>query len=109
MRAPTFLQTRVERLERAGAVRGIIAILSDPREKAYERAHAANALADMASRLGDERDPAVAILLVGADERTEARKRALLALAQQHETICMRGFPRAALDEDWMLRLFAAQ
>ena len=41
MRAPAFLQTRVERLERAGDVRGIIAILSDPHEKTYERAHAA--------------------------------------------------------------------
>jgi len=108
MRAPAFLQTRVERLERAGDVRGIIAILSDPHEKTYERAHAAKALADMAGRLGDERDAAVAILLVAADERTEVRRWALLALAELHEPMAMPAFRRAALDEEWMIRIFAA-
>ena len=108
VRAPAFLQTRVERLERAGAVRGIIAILSDPHEKTYERAHAAKALADMASGLGDARDEAVAILLAAADEPSEVRKWALLALAELHEPAAMPAFRRAALDGDWMVRIFAA-
>ena len=108
MRAPAFLQTRVERLERAGAVRDIIAILSDPREKTYERAHAAKALADMASRLGEAREAAVAILLVAADERSEVRKWALLALAELHEPKALPAFRRAAQDGDWTIRIFAA-
>src|SRR6266851_10407526 len=108
VRAPAFLQTRVERLERAGAVRAIIAILSDPHEKTYERAHAAKALADMASRLGDGREEAVAILLVAADEPSEVRKWALLALAELHEPAALPAFRRAALDGDWMIRIFAA-
>ena len=47
MRTPAFLQTRVERLERAGNVSGIVAILSDRTERTYERAHAAKALAEL--------------------------------------------------------------
>lgn len=108
MRLPAFLQTRVERLERAGAVRGIVAILSDRREKTYERAHAAKALADMAQRLGDSRDDAIGVLLEAAEEPTEVRKWALLALAELHEPAALPAFQRAATDGDWMIRIFAA-
>ncbi|MHB8632106.1 MAG: HEAT repeat domain-containing protein [Candidatus Limnocylindria bacterium] len=108
MRTPAFLQTRVERLERAGDVRGIVAILSDHEEKTYERAHAAKALADLAARLGDHRDDAVAILLDAADEPSEVRRWALLALAELHEPAALPAFRRAAHDDDWMIRIFAA-
>ena len=108
MRTPAFLQTRVERLERALDVGGIVAILSDLHEKTYERAHAAKALADLASRLGDHRDGAVAVLLQAADEPNEVRKWALLALAELHEPSALPAFQRAARDGDWMVRIFAA-
>jgi hypothetical protein len=108
MRTPAFLQTRVERLERAHDVRGIIAILSDRREKTYERAHAAKALVDLAGGLGDVREQAVGILLQAADEPNEVRKWALLALAELHEPSALPSFRRAATDGDWMIRVFAA-
>lgn len=108
MRTPAFLQTRVERLERARDVGGIVAILSDRTEKTYERAHAAKALADLADRLGDDHDRAVGILLQVADERSEVRKWALLALAELHEPTALPAFHRAAHDGDWMIRIFAA-
>ena len=108
MRTPAFLQTRVERLERAHDVSGIVAILSDRSEKTYERAHAAKALADLAGRLGDQRDGAVVILLQAADEPNEIRKWALLALAELHEPLALPAFQRAARDGDWMVRIFAA-
>jgi HEAT repeat protein len=108
MRTPAFLQTRVERLERAHDVGGIIAILADASEKRYERAHAAKALADLADLLGDRRDDAVDTLLVAADERSEVRKWALLALAELHEPTALPAFRRAAQDGDWMIRIFAA-
>jgi HEAT repeat protein len=108
MRTPTFLQTRVERLERARDVGGIVAILSDRTEKTYERAHAAKALADLADRLGDDHDQAVGILLEVADERSEVRQWALLALAELHEAMALPAFHRAARDGDWMIRIFAA-
>jgi HEAT repeat protein len=108
MRTPAFLQTRVERLERAHDVSGIVAILSDRSEKTYERAHAAKALADLAERLGDDRDRAVGILLQAADEPSEVRKWALLALAELHEPAALPAFRRAARDGDWMIRIFAA-
>jgi HEAT repeat protein len=108
MRTPAFLQTRVERLERARDVSGIIAILSDRSEKTYERAHAAKALADLADQLGDRRDAAVVILLETADEPSEVRKWALLALAELYEPAALPAFRRAALDGDWMIRIFAA-
>ena len=72
MRTPAFLQTRVERLERAGDVAGIVAILADHHQKTYERAHAAKALAEL------------------------------------HEPTALPAFHRAALDGDWMIRVFAA-
>jgi HEAT repeat protein len=108
MRTPAFLQTRVERLERALDVRGIVAILSDRTEKNYERAHAAKALADLADRLGDHRAEAVGTLLEAAEERSEVRKWALLALAELHEPAALPAFHRAAQDGDWMVRIFAA-
>src|SRR5438067_4102268 len=108
MRVPAFLQTRVERLQGAGAVRGILAILSDRHEKTYERAHAAKALADMAAGLGDSRDDAVVVLLQAADEPSEVRKWALLALAELHEPTALPAFQRAATAGDWMIRIFAA-
>jgi HEAT repeat protein len=108
MRTPPFLQTRVERLERARDVGGIVAILSDHAEKTYERAHAAKALADLADRLGDDHDRAVGILLQVADEPSEVRKWALLALAELHEPTALPAFHRAAEDGDWMIRIFAA-
>jgi HEAT repeat protein len=108
MRTPAFLQTRVERLERARDVGGIVAILSDRTEKTYERAHAAKALADLADRLGDDHDRAVGILLEVADERSEVRRWALLALAELHEPMALPAFHRAAQDGDWMIRIFAA-
>jgi HEAT repeat protein len=108
MRTPAFLQTRVERLERAHDVRGIIAILSDRREKTYERAHAAKALADLADGLGEVREQAIGILLQVADEPNEVRKWALLALAELHEPSALPSFRRAATDRDWMIRVFAA-
>ena len=108
MRTPAFLQTRVERLERAHDVNGIVAILSDRGEKTYERAHAAKALADLAERLGDQRERAVGILLQAADEPSEVRKWALLALAELHEQAALPAFRRAARDGDWMIRIFAA-
>ena len=74
MRTPAFLQTRVERLERARDIDGIIAMLADRREKTYERAHAAKALADLAGQLGEAREQAVRILLDAADEPNEVRK-----------------------------------
>ena len=108
MRTPTFLQTKVERLERSGDIRGIVAILSDHGEKTYERAHAAKALADLAARLGDQRATAVVTLLRAADEPSEVRKWALLALAELHEPDALPAFRRAARDGDWMIRIFAA-
>lgn len=108
MRTPAFLQTRVERLERSLDVGGIVAILADRSEKTYERAHAAKALADLADRLGDRRGEAVGILLQAADERSEVRKWALLALAELHEPMALPAFHRAAHDGDWMVRIFAA-
>jgi HEAT repeat protein len=108
MRTPAFLQTRVERLERALDVPGIIAILSDRGEKTYERAHAAKALADLAGRLGAHRADAVPALLRSADEPTEVRKWALLALAELHEPSALSAFQRAARDGDWIVRIFAA-
>jgi HEAT repeat protein len=107
-RTPAFLQTRVERLERALDVKAIVAILSDRTEKMYERAHAAKALADIADRLGDHRAEAVGILLEAAEERSEVRKWALLALAELHEPTALPTFQRAAQDGDWMVRIFAA-
>ena len=108
MRTPAFLQTRVERLERSLDVSGIVAILADRTEKTYERAHAAKALADLADRLGGHRDEAVGVLLEAAEERTEIRKWALLALAELHEPAALPAFHRAAQDGDWMVRIFAA-
>ncbi|MDP9245228.1 MAG: HEAT repeat domain-containing protein, partial [Chloroflexota bacterium] len=108
MRTLAFLQTRVERLERARNVGGIVAILSDRHEKTYERAHAAKALADLADRLGDQRARAIVILLEAADEPSEVRKWALLALAELHEPTALPAFRRAAQDADWMIRIFAA-
>jgi HEAT repeat protein len=108
MRTPAFLQTRVERLEHAHDVGAIIAILADRSDKAYERAHAAKALADLAGGLGDFREHAVAILLQAADEPSEVRKWALLALAELHEPTALPAFRRAAQDRDWMIRTFAA-
>lgn len=89
-------------------MRGIVAILSDRREKTYERAHAAKALADLAGCLGDSRDDAVVVLLEAADEPSEVRKWALLALAELHEPAALPAFQRAARDGDWMIRIFAA-
>lgn len=89
-------------------MRGIVAILSDRREKTYLRAHAAKALADMAACLGDSRDDAVVVLLEAAAEPTEVRKWALLALAELHEPAALPLFQRAARDGDWMIRIFAA-
>ena len=108
MRTPAFLQTRVERLERAGDVGGIVAMLSDHHERTYERAHAAKALADLASRLGEWRGDAIVVLLEAADEPSEVRKWALLALAELHEPAALPAFRRAAQDGDWMIRIFAA-
>jgi HEAT repeat protein len=108
MRIPAFLQTRVERLEHAHDVGGIVAILSDRSEKTYERAHAAKALADLAAGLGDQRGTAVVILLQAADEPNEVRKWALLALAELHEPAALPAFHRAAHDSDWTIRIFAA-
>jgi HEAT repeat protein len=108
MRTPEFLQTRVERLERAGDVAGIVAILADHHQKTYERAHAAKALADLADRLGETRQQAIGALLDAAYEPTEVRKWALLALAELHEPTALPAFHRAALDGDWMIRVFAA-
>ncbi|HEV2249430.1 MAG TPA: HEAT repeat domain-containing protein [Candidatus Limnocylindria bacterium] len=108
MRTPAFLQTRVERLERASDVPGIIAVLADRTEKTYERAHAAKALADLTGRLGDDRAAAVAVLLQAADEPTAVRRWALLALAELHEASALPAFQRAAHDGDWMVRIFAA-
>ncbi|HEV2009819.1 MAG TPA: HEAT repeat domain-containing protein [Candidatus Limnocylindria bacterium] len=108
MRTPAFLQTRVERLERAHDIGGIIAILADHADKTYERAHAAKALADLAGGLGESREHAVAILLQAADEPSEVRKWALLALAELHEPMALPAFRRAAQDRDWMIRIFAA-
>lgn len=108
MRTPGFLQTRVERLERARDIGGIVALLADRSEKTYERAHAAKALADLAGGLGAHRDEAVMILLRAAEEPTEVRKWALLALAELHEPAALPAFQRAARDRDWMIRIFAA-
>lgn len=108
MRAPAFLRSKVERLERVGDLRGIVAILADRSDKTYERAHAAKALADNAGGLGTERDRAVAVLMGAADEATEVRKWALFALAELREPAAMAAFRRAANDEDWMIRIFAA-
>ncbi|MEA2662122.1 MAG: hypothetical protein QOH08_1694 [Chloroflexota bacterium] len=108
MRTPAFLQTRVERLERAHDVGAIIAILADRADKTYERAHAAKALADLAAGLGDLRAAAVAILLQAADEPSEVRRWALLALAELREPAALPAFRRAAKDGDWMIRIFAA-
>src|SRR5437762_11570182 len=108
MRTPAFLQTRVERLERAHDIGGIVAMLADRGEKTYERAHAAKALADLAAHLGGARDQAVGILLEAADEPNEVRKWALLALAELQEPSARAAFHRAAMDGDWMIRIFAA-
>lgn len=85
-----------------------MALLSDRADKTYERAHAAKALADLAGRLHEHRDLAIAALLDAADEPTEVRKWALLALAELHEPAALPAFHRAAIDGDWMIRIFAA-
>jgi HEAT repeat protein len=58
--------------------------------------------------LAEHRDPAIAALLGTADERSEVRKWALLALAELHEPAALPAFHRAARDGDWMIRIFAA-
>ena len=108
MRAPVFFQSKVERLERAGDLRAIIAVLSDRTDKTYERAHAAKALADGADHLGLIREQAVAVLMLAADEPSDVRKWALFALAELREPTALPAFRRAAADRDWMIRIFAA-
>ena len=108
MRAPVFFQSKVERLERAGDLSGIIAVLADRSDKTYERAHAAKALPDHADRLGTLSDQAVAVLMLVADEASEVRKWALFALAELREPTALPAFRRAAVDRDWMIRIFAA-
>ena len=108
MRTPTFLLTKVERLERSGDVLGIIAVLAGGNVKTYERAHAAKALADLANVLGLDRGRAVQVLIAAADERNEVRKWPLLALAELREPAALPAFHRAAHDGDWMIRIFAA-
>lgn len=108
MRAPVFFQSKVERLERAGDLGAIVTILSDRSDKTYERAHAAKALADHPDQLGELRERAVAVLMVAADEPSEVRKWALFALAELREPTALAAFRRAAIDGDWMIRIFAA-
>lgn len=108
MRAPVFWQSKVERLERAGDLRAIVAVLSDRTDKTFERAHAAKALADHPDRLGTLRERAVAVLMLAADEPGEVRKWALFALAELREPAALAAFRRAAIDGDWMIRIFAA-
>jgi hypothetical protein len=103
-----FFQSKVERLERAGDLGAIVAVLSDHKDKTYERAHAAKALADSADRLGTVRERAVAVLMLAADEPSEVRKWALFALAELREPTALSAFRRAATDRDWMIRIFAA-
>ncbi len=104
MRAPVFWQSKVERLERAGDLSAIVAVLSDRSDKTYERAHAAKALADHPDALGTLRERAVAALMLAADEPSDVRKWALFALA----ATALAAFRRAAADGDWMIRIFAA-
>lgn len=108
MRAPAFFRSKVERLERAGDLRAIIAGLSGTTDKRYEHAHAAKALADCADRLRPIREQAVAVLTLAAEEPTEVRKWALFALAELREPTAIAAFRRAAVDADWMIRIFAA-
>ena len=108
MRSPVFFRSKVERLERAGDLRAIIAVLSGHTDKMYERAHAAKALADCADHLGPIREQAVAVLTLAAEEPTEVRTWALLALAELREPSALPAFRRAAADRDWMIRIFAA-
>ena len=108
MRAPAFFRSKVERLERAGDLLGIVAILSGREDKTYERAHAAKALADHADSLGTIREQAVTVLMDAADEQSEVRTWALFALAELREPAAMPAFRRAAADGDWMIRVFAA-
>ena len=108
MRTPVFFQSKVERLERAGDLGAIVAVLSVRTDKMYERAHAAKALADCADRLGPIREQAVGVLMLAADEPSEVRKWALFALAELRESRAMPAFRRAARDGDWMIRIFAA-
>jgi HEAT repeat protein len=108
MRAPAFFRSKVERLERAGDLGAIIAVLSDRSDKTYERAHAAKALADHPDQLGPIRERAVAVLILAADEPSEVRKWALFALAELREPTAIPAFRRAAVDADWMIRIFAA-
>lgn len=103
-----FWQSKVERLERAGDLGAIVAVLSDQSDKTYERAHAAKALADHPDQLGAMREQAVAVLMVAADEASEVRKWALFALAELREPMALPAFRRAAADGDWMIRIFAA-
>jgi HEAT repeat protein len=108
MRTDVFWQSKVERLERARDLGAIVAVLSDPSDKTYERAHAAKALADHADALGALRSQAVAVLMVAAEEPSEVRKWALFALAELREPAALPAFRRAAVDADWMIRIFAA-
>lgn len=108
MRTPTFLLSKVERLQRSVDVGGIIAILADRTDKTYERAHAAKALADLAAVLGANRQLAIPVLIAAADERSEVRKWALFALAELREPAALPAFHQAAHDRDWMIRIFAA-
>jgi hypothetical protein len=85
MRSPVFFRSKVERLERAGDLRAIIAVLSGHTDKLYERAHAAKALVDSADRLGPIREQAVAVLTLAAEEPTDVRTWALFALAELRE------------------------
>lgn len=108
MRTPVFWQSKVERLERAGDLSAIVAVLSDHADKTYERAHAAKALADHPSELGTIREQAVAVLMLAAEEPNEVRKWALFALAELREPSALPAFRHAAADRDWMIRIFAA-
>lgn len=104
-----FFQTRVERLERVGDLRGILAILADPTDKLYERAGAAKALADAAAVIGDLRAEAVAVLLrVAGEPGNYVRQQVLFALAELRVREALPLFRRAAADPDFIIRVFAA-
>jgi HEAT repeat protein len=104
-----FWQTRVERLEGRHELRAILAILADPGDQPHERASAAKALADVATEIGELRAEAIAVLLRVADEPAAyVRRQALFALAELRAREALPAFRRAAVDPDFLIRVFAA-
>ena len=104
-----FWVARAERLAKARDVAALLALFDDPREKEHERAIAATSFIALAAELGALRPSVVASLLRSADEDgVYVRQQALFALAELRAPEALNAFRRAALDGDWIIRVFGA-